>query len=106
MGQKYVYDFAVMKDAQLQLNQLVNDLHILQEKMRRAQSQATQQWRGQASESFSASCETISKRFQEVIEDLSSDRENLRQAIQSYQQVEGVQVKKVQELDASDIFSL
>lgn len=104
MGQQYIYDFAAMQDAQLQLNKLINDLHVLQEKMQSAQKQAAQQWRGRASESFSVSCENISKHFQEVIEDLSSDRENLQQAIQSYQNLEGIQIAKIEELDSSNIF--
>lgn len=104
MAQQYIYNFAVMQDAQSQLNRLINDLNILQEKMQRAQQQVMQQWHGQACEIFSASCEKISKQFQELIEDYSSDRENLRQAIQTYQQLEGVQITKVEELDSSNIF--
>ena len=104
MAQQYIYNFAVMQNAQSQLNRLINDLNILQEKMQRARQQVVQQWYGQASEVFSASCEKILKQFQELIEDYSSDRENLRQAIQTYQQLEGVQITKVEELESSNIF--
>ena len=104
MGQQYIYDFAVIQDAQFQLNKLINDLNILQEKIQTAKNQVTQQWYGQASEVFSASCEKISKEFQALVEDYSSDREKLQQAIQSYQNLEGIQIAKIEELDSSNIF--